>query len=94
MNANSNEVMALHGEGRLTGCSSDEEPGAKTTIFSQNEIPIQLVSNRSSEFIHRYFPQATTDSWNDWKWQLRNSYNEYRRSKENHEIIRQGDAGY
>jgi len=65
--------MALHGEGRLTGCSSDEEPGAKTTIFSQNEIPIQLVSNRSSEFIHRYFPQATTDSWNDWKWQLRNS---------------------
>jgi lysine 2,3-aminomutase len=73
MNANSNEVMALHVEGRLTGCSSDEEPGAKTTIFSQNEIPIQLVSNRSSEFIHRYFPLATTDSWNDWKWQLRNS---------------------
>ena len=73
MNANSNEVMALHVDGRLTGCSSDEEPGAKTTIFSQNEIPIQLVSNLSSEFIHRYFPQATTDSWNDWKWQLRNS---------------------
>jgi lysine 2,3-aminomutase len=73
MNANNNEVTALHGEGRLTGCSSDEEPGAKTTLFSQNEIPIQLVSNRSSEFIHRYFPQATTDSWNDWKWQLRNS---------------------
>jgi lysine 2,3-aminomutase len=73
MNANSNEVTALHGESRLTGCSSDEEPGAKTTIFSQNEIPIQLVSNRSSEFIHRYFPLSTTDSWNDWKWQLRNS---------------------
>jgi lysine 2,3-aminomutase len=73
MNANSNEVVALHGEGRLTGCSSDEEPGAKTTFFSQNEIPIQLVSNRSSEFIHRYFPLATADLWNDWKWQLRNS---------------------
>jgi lysine 2,3-aminomutase len=73
MNANSNEVTALHGEGRLTGCSSDEEPGAKTMIFSQNEIPTQLVSNRSTDFIHRYFPQATTDSWNDWKWQLRNS---------------------
>jgi lysine 2,3-aminomutase len=73
MNANNNEVMALHGEGRLVGCSSDEEPGAKTTIFSQNEIPNQTVSNRSSEFIHRYFPLATIDSWNDWKWQLRNS---------------------
>jgi lysine 2,3-aminomutase len=73
MNANSNEVMALHAEGRLTGCSSDEEPGAKTTIFSQNEIPIQGVSNRSAEFIYRFFPQVTTDAWNDWKWQLRNS---------------------
>ena len=67
MNANNNEVTTLHGESRLVGCSSDEEPGAKTTIFSQNEIPIQLVSNRSSEFMHRYFPLTTIDSWNDWR---------------------------
>jgi lysine 2,3-aminomutase len=73
MNANNNEVTALHGESRLVGCSSDEEPGAKTTFFSQNEIPTQLVSNRSSEFMHRYFPLTTIDSWNDWKWQLRNA---------------------
>ena len=73
MNANSNEVTALHDESRLTGSSSDEEPGAKTTFFSQNEIPIPLVSNRSSEFMHRYFPLTTIDSWNDWKWQLRNA---------------------
>jgi len=75
MNANNNEVVAFHSESRLTGCSSDEEPGAKTTYFSQNEIPIQLVSNRSTDFISRYFPLATVDSWNDWKWQLRNSIN-------------------
>jgi lysine 2,3-aminomutase len=73
MNANNNEVVALHGEGRLVGCSSDEEPGAKTTIFSQNRIPNQLVSNRSADFMHRYFPLTTLESWNDWKWQLRNS---------------------
>ncbi|MDO9581251.1 MAG: KamA family radical SAM protein [Bacteroidales bacterium] len=72
MNANNNEATTLHAESRLVGCSSDEEPGAKTTFFSQNEIPIQLVSNRSSEFMHRYFPLTTIDSWNDWKWQLRN----------------------
>ena len=59
MNANNNEVVALHGEDRLVGCSSDEEPGAKTTFFSQNAIPNQLVSNRSSEFMHRYFPLTT-----------------------------------
>jgi len=75
MNANKNEATTLHGESRLVGCSSDEEPGAKTTIFSQNEIPKQLVSNRSSEFMHRYFPLTAIDSWNDWKWQLRNSIN-------------------
>ena len=74
MNANSNEVSTLHVEGHLVGCSSDEEPGAKTIFFSQNEIPNQLVSNRSSEFMHRYFPLTTLESWNDWKWQLRNAF--------------------
>ncbi|MCE5347558.1 MAG: KamA family radical SAM protein [Bacteroidales bacterium] len=73
MNANNNGATTLPRESRLVGCSSDEEPGAKTMIFSQNEIPIQLVSNRSSEFMHRYFPLTTIDSWNDWKWQLRNT---------------------
>ncbi|MFZ2339810.1 MAG: KamA family radical SAM protein [Bacteroidales bacterium] len=75
MNANKNEVATLRCESRLVGCSSDEEPGAKTMIFSRNEIPNLSVSNRSSEFMHRYFPLTTIESWNDWKWQLRNSFN-------------------
>jgi lysine 2,3-aminomutase len=74
MNTNNNEATTFHGESRLVGCSSDEEPGAKTTIFSQNEIPVQLVSKRSSEFIRRFFPLTKPESWNDWKWQLRNAY--------------------
>jgi lysine 2,3-aminomutase len=74
MNANNNEATTLHGESRLVGCSSDEEPGAKTTIFSQNAIPKELVSNRSTEFMHRYFPLTNSNSWNDWKWQLRNAF--------------------
>lgn len=73
MNANKNEATTIQGEGRLVGCSSDEEPGAKTKYFSQNVIPNQLVSNRSTEFIRRFFPLTTIDSWNDWKWQLRNA---------------------
>ncbi|HOS72615.1 MAG TPA: hypothetical protein PLZ75_09240, partial [Bacteroidales bacterium] len=73
MNANNNEATALRGEGRLVGRSSDEEPGAKTMFFSQNEIQTQLVSNRSTDFRNRFFPLTTIDSWNDWKWQLRNS---------------------
>jgi lysine 2,3-aminomutase len=74
MNANKNEATALHCESRLVGCSSDEEPGAKTMFFSQNEIPNQLVSNRSAEFMRRFYPLTTIESWNDWKWQLRNAY--------------------
>jgi lysine 2,3-aminomutase len=74
MNANKSEVTALHCGGSLVGCSSDDEPGAKTMIFSQNVIPNQLVSNRSSEFKNRYFPLTTYESWNDWKWQLRNAF--------------------
>ena len=75
MNANNNEATALHGESRLVGSSSDEEPGAETTIFSQIEIPTKSVSNRSTDFIDRYFPLTAKISWNDWKWQLRNSIN-------------------
>ena len=73
MNANNNEATALGGESRLVGRSSEEEPGAKTMIFSQKEIPNQLVSNRSTDFRTRFFPLTTSESWNDWKWQLRNS---------------------
>ena len=73
MNANKNEATTFLGESRLVGCSSEEEPGAKTMIFSQNAIPNRLVSNRSTDFMNRYFPHATTESWNDWKWQLRNA---------------------
>ena len=73
MNANNSEATALRSESRLVGCSSDEEPGAKSKIISQNEIPTKSVSNRSTEFINRYFPLTTSENWNDWKWQLRNA---------------------
>ena len=74
MIANNNGATTFCNESRLVGCFSDEEPGAKTTIFSQNKIPIQLVSNRSSDFKQRFFPMTTTDSWNDWKWQMQNAF--------------------
>jgi lysine 2,3-aminomutase len=30
------------------------------------------VSERSAEFLHRAYPQATLEDWNDWRWQNRN----------------------
>ncbi len=74
MSANKNEAMTSSVESRLTGCSSDEEPGAGTMIFPQIYEKDQRVSNRRTEFISRYFPLTNVESWNDWRWQLRNSF--------------------
>jgi len=74
MNANRKETTVTQNEHRLMGCSSDEEPGAGTMIFPQIGSHDQAVSNRSSEFIRRYFPLTNVNSWNDWRWQLRNSF--------------------
>jgi len=74
MNANKKEAMTSHVESRLTGSSSDEEPGAGTMIFPQILESDQAVSTRSSEFIRRYFPLTNDELWNDWRWQLRNSF--------------------
>ncbi len=30
-----------------------------------------VISPRSEEFRQRYFPESTTEEWNDWRWQLR-----------------------
>ena len=74
MNANRKEATVSRFENRLTGCSSEEEPGAGTMIFPQIVSHDHLVSTRSTEFLHRYFPLTNIDSWIDWHWQLRNSF--------------------
>jgi len=74
MNANRKEATVSHVGSRLTGCSSEEEPGAGTMIFPQIVSHDHLVSTRSTEFLHRYFPLTNIDSWIDWHWQLRNSF--------------------
>jgi len=74
MNANRKEVSISRNESPLMGCSSDEEPGAGTQIFPQIGSQDHLVSNRSAEFLHRFFPLTSVEYWNDWRWQLRNSF--------------------
>lgn len=74
MNANRKEAATSHVESHLTGSSTDEEPGAGTMIFPPILKHDQTLSTRSSEFIRRYFPLTNADLWNDWRWQLRNSF--------------------
>jgi lysine 2,3-aminomutase len=49
-----------------------------TRIVHQDETAVARrarqfrVSKRSAEFLKRYYPDATTADWNDWRWQNRN----------------------
>ncbi len=74
MNANISEVLDPPEEGRLKCSSSNEEPGAGTIVFPQVIKKDQTVSQRSSEFLSRFFPLSDKNDWNDWRWQLRNSF--------------------
>src|SRR5690606_25665329 len=40
---------------------------SKKTVI--NRFPL---SDRSRAFLKKYYPDATVNDWNDWKWQVRN----------------------
>ena len=46
-------------------------PGKKEFRKVHPDIPVSL---RSQEFMRFYSPFITPDEWNDWRWQLRNSF--------------------
>lgn len=37
-------------------------------------VPVIPISRRSQEFMRLYSPFITADEWNDWRWQIRNSF--------------------
>lgn len=49
------------------------EPPALTnrTDSRVRGLPKHRVSERSAEFLRRYYPDATREDWNDWRWQNR-----------------------
>lgn len=53
-----------------------EEPPIVSIIYntiSEKETEHIKISNLSKEFISKYFPNITTEQWNNWKWQFKNS---------------------
>ncbi len=44
----------------------------KTTAKSTK--PTFPISKKSIDFMNRFFPDATIADWNDWKWQVKNSF--------------------
>jgi lysine 2,3-aminomutase len=67
-----------------TELNEDEEPPSKQmfrneetllTEYFQNKLEREKtsLSERSSEFLRKFFPEASERDWNNWKWQLKNS---------------------
>ena len=40
----------------------------------RNSVSFNTVSESSGSFLRKYFPEASFREWNDWKWQIRNSF--------------------
>lgn len=66
----------------VTGCNGipeadepDEPPsGASLSMPTPKTLNGTIVSNRSLDFLHRFFPDASIRDWNSWQWQLKNSF--------------------
>ena len=70
----SGERIFLDGEVPF-GCSCHED---KNFACDAHEIVVeelqkQKVSERTNEFIRKYFPLTSMEEWSDWKWQMTNS---------------------
>jgi len=41
-------------------------------VFPQNHKPHFIISQQTRRFRRRFFPNASDEEWNDWRWQVRN----------------------
>jgi lysine 2,3-aminomutase len=69
------KVAVSGGNGTPEADEPDEPPSglslSKPVINTNNEL---IISDRSMAFLQRYFPDATSKDWNNWQWQLKNSF--------------------
>ncbi len=63
----------------LETSSSGEKP------FEKTEIPISdfnVLSPETKKFREKFFPEATDRQWNSWRWQIQNSYTNFKKLSE------------
>ena len=54
-------------------------------LFSKTESlnsDFNTISNETTIFKEKYFPQATDKQWNSWRWQIQNSYSNFKKLSE------------
>lgn len=54
----------------------DEPPGKSSSIIPEKnpKKDAMVISDRSRSFLQHYFPGSSTEDWNSWQWQIKNSY--------------------
>lgn len=78
-NIHSEKLVVTH-----TELNEDEEPPSKQIFINEEILLTEYLQNklerdktslseRSSEFLRQYFPEASERDWNNWHWQLKNS---------------------
>jgi len=63
----------------LETTTSDDIPFGKTEILHSD---FDVISPKSLEFRNKYFPLSTDKQWNSWRWQIQNSYTNFRKLSE------------
>lgn len=77
MNSFSNEVISslnVNSLNRVTSSNKEEHDAEKEIPPQVNMQPDDTISDRSLYFVKKFFPNSGIIEWNDWKWQLQNSF--------------------
>lgn len=56
--------------GQLSFSETETAPG----FFSGPSSDFMLISEHANHFLKQYFPGVTSKEWNNWKWQVKNSF--------------------
>lgn len=54
-------------------------------LFRSTEIPnsdFKIINPKTAKFKEKIFPQATNKQWNSWRWQIQNSYTNFKKLSE------------
>lgn len=58
---------------------SEEKPFAKTEIPNSD---FKIIGPNTQIFREKFFPEATDKQWNSWRWQIQNSYTNFKKLSE------------
>ncbi|MBU0463775.1 MAG: hypothetical protein KKE12_09235, partial [Proteobacteria bacterium] len=63
----------------------ETETKTEIQLFKKNDIPnsdFSIINPKTALFKENFFPQATEKQWNSWRWQIQNSYTNFKKLSE------------